>query len=260
MNLSYGRATVLALLFALGCDAPPKPGANGKTAPATAAKPAVSPNAVTPDKPTEPPPPVADAGGTTPAADGADEPDETGEPEAQPPKAAGPATDPAASPAARKDAVLALLRGGDAVDALPVVDVDPGSTFDTNLVARLQPREAPKFRLDRGAPTVTGGLNSDIVRRIIRARSGTLSTCYQAELKAKPTLSGRLGLTFQISAAGAVTKVDVTEDSLGSGADRGSGKNGIGKCFAKKVGRWRFPKSPDGTTTDVVNTFSLGGF
>jgi hypothetical protein len=93
---------------------------------------------------------------------------------------------------------------------------------------------ASTFRVVQGKATVVGNLDADIIRRIVRAHINELRTCYQDGLAKDPKLAGRVTVDFVIAASGKVSSSVVASSDLADAS--------VGKCIAKAVKRWMFPR------------------
>lgn len=96
-------------------------------------------------------------------------------------------------------------------------------------------------------PTVTGALDKDIVRRIIRAHINEVRFCYISALGQDPALVGPLNIDFTIASSGKVASA-----SVGS-----SPAKELSNCVAKAVERWQFPKPRGGGLVTVKQAFML---
>lgn len=103
-------------------------------------------------------------------------------------------------------------------------------------------------RVRQAKAKVTGKLDKDIIRRIVRAHINEVRYCYGKSLVKDPKLAGRVSIEFVISATGKVTSSKVLKDTLDDAK--------VGSCVAKAVRRWKFPK-PLGGTVSVVYPFVL---
>lgn len=92
----------------------------------------------------------------------------------------------------------------------------------------------------QGKATVTGSLDRDLIRRIVRAHINEVRSCYNAGLVKDPNLAGRMVLKVEVGADGKVIAAEITEDQLGQE---------VGQCMAKAAKRWTFPKG--------IGTFSF---
>jgi outer membrane biosynthesis protein TonB len=91
------------------------------------------------------------------------------------------------------------------------------------------------------APAVDGELDPGLVAKEVRARQGAIKACYERALKRNPTLSGKIVMTWTITAAGTVSGVDVETDTLGDSE--------VASCIKSLIARWRFPAPAGGTVT-----------
>jgi TonB family protein len=102
-------------------------------------------------------------------------------------------------------------------------------------------------------PDVTGSLDKEIIRRVVRQHRRELKFCYEQELQRNPELSGRVKVKWTISPSGDVISAIVTESTLGN--------RNVEQCMQGKIRRWVFP-SPKGGGIVEVNypfNFSSGG-
>lgn len=161
-----------------------------------------------------------------------------------------------ASPSGSADAVLAIFAGETQAERLPLVDVDPGHAFDPYLRDAVAPRVVvtgsggPVVRM--GMPTVTGGLDRDIVRRVVRRHVNEVRHCYDQTLVVAGDLGGDFEVTFAITPTGATDEVASRSTTL-SGA---LGKRVL-DCTSKAVERWKFPEPSDGKPVEVTHPFTL---
>ncbi|MCP4921909.1 MAG: AgmX/PglI C-terminal domain-containing protein, partial [Proteobacteria bacterium] len=75
--------------------------------------------------------------------------------------------------------------------------------------------------------------------------SGQVKYCYESELKNKPSLAGRVEVSFTVT-DGRVVSSSVFGNTTGS--------DSLGKCIAGKVRSWRFD---GGTSADIIYPFIL---
>lgn len=125
--------------------------------------------------------------------------------------------------------------------------VDPGPGLDLGTVVALdRPRSAP---VTAGDHDVTGELDRDIIRRIVRAHINEVRSCYNAGLALDPQLAGRVAINFVIGPDGYVTSAVVQENTLSDLE--------VARCIAKAVETWRFPKPSGGGNVVVTYPFNL---
>ena len=209
--MSPARTLSFALAL-VGCEAPPTPATTPVTRAATASAPESTP------KPSERPNAPAPAG--------------------------APLTD-----AQRSDAVLALFAGEVDLATLPLHDVDAGAQFEPELRDRIAPRaqsgRVPRIRQETA--TVTGDLDKDIIRRIVRAHINEIRYCYNQVLVLDPTAAGRVEIDFEIAGDGTVSSSTVKRSTVHDET--------MPKCMTKAVLRWTFPKPDDGKRVTVAYPF-----
>jgi Ca-activated chloride channel family protein len=96
-------------------------------------------------------------------------------------------------------------------------------------------QQAPRVAL--GTIKVDGGLNADIVRRIVRQHLGQLRFCYEQTLKKNPGINGLAVVKFEIDDAGMVPNAEVTKHLEGN----------LDACLVEQVKSFQFPKPEKGT-------------
>ncbi len=92
-------------------------------------------------------------------------------------------------------------------------------------------------RVRAAHPKVTGALDVNVVRRVIRRHHNEIRYLYEKQLKSNPNLKGRLVLELVIE-EGKVVAAKVVESTLKSAA--------IEEGIVKVAKRWRFPKVKGG--------------
>ncbi|WP_146658188.1 VIT domain-containing protein [Enhygromyxa salina] len=96
---------------------------------------------------------------------------------------------------------------------------------------------------------ISGSLDRDIIRRIVRAHINEVRSCYNAGLVADPNLMGRVAIEFTIAANGKVGAATVNTNTTGNEA--------VGQCIAKAAKKWQFPKWTGGGEVRVAYPFNL---
>jgi hypothetical protein len=76
-------------------------------------------------------------------------------------------------------------------------------------------------------------LNGDAVGRYVRSQSRAIQSCYEAQLKLFPTLTGKLAMRLTISPQGRVVDSEVDADTLRS--------DGLVSCVKSHLRFWKFP-------------------
>lgn len=100
----------------------------------------------------------------------------------------------------------------------------------------------------QGKATISGALDRDIIRRIVRAHLNEVRYCYNQALARDPAAGGRVSINFTIDADGKVPASVVGETTLKDPA--------VGTCIAQAVRRWKFPR-PMGGSVEVSYPFVL---
>lgn len=122
-------------------------------------------------------------------------------------------------------------------------DMEVDGDVDVGGVAASEASSAPAFKVavDPGkGDTFELDGSGEGVESKIRQLSGQLQACYEAELRADPSLEGRIEVRFNIS-RGRVTTANVSGNT--------SGNASLGECVAKRVKRWRFDEDVNGPLT-----------
>ncbi|WPB81811.1 AgmX/PglI C-terminal domain-containing protein [Archangium violaceum] len=95
-----------------------------------------------------------------------------------------------------------------------------------------------------GKTTVIGGLDKDVIAKIIRSHQNEIKYCYETELNKNPSLAGKVAVAFTIDPAGGVSEANVTETTLNSS----SAEN----CMLSRIRRWKFPEPKGGGVVAVM--------
>lgn len=111
------------------------------------------------------------------------------------------------------------------------------------------PPPAPhgRFRADIGDvdESGSGDFDQQIAIRMINTRRLAIEACYDRELVATPTLSGRIGIQITIQESGAVSGVHVTDNSTGNAT--------LGACVVAVIQGFHF--NPGASGGSVSYTF-----
>ncbi|HYO51900.1 AgmX/PglI C-terminal domain-containing protein [Archangium sp.] len=95
-----------------------------------------------------------------------------------------------------------------------------------------------------GKTTVIGGLDKDVIAKIIRSHQNEIKYCYETELNKNPSLAGKVAVAFTIDPAGGVSEANVTETTLNSPAAE--------NCMLSRIRRWKFPEPKGGGVVAVT--------
>jgi TonB family protein len=99
-------------------------------------------------------------------------------------------------------------------------------------------------RIIPGKTTVVGGLDKDVIAKIIRQHQNEIKYCYESELNKNPSLAGKVAVAFTIDPTGAVSDASVTESTLGNSTAE--------NCMLSRVRRWKFPEPKGGGVVAVT--------
>lgn len=97
---------------------------------------------------------------------------------------------------------------------------------------------------------ISGGLDRETVRRIVRSRQGQFQTCYEKALLASPRISGRFVFDWSIGANGDVTQVKQVKTETPSEPD-------FVACLELVIKEMVFPKASNGKPTRVIYPFEF---
>ncbi|MCA9653249.1 MAG: AgmX/PglI C-terminal domain-containing protein, partial [Myxococcales bacterium] len=104
-------------------------------------------------------------------------------------------------------------------------------------------------RVRQANARVTGALDKEIIRRIVRAHINEVRLCYDHGLSRNPSLSGRVSVGWTIGSTGTVLASAIESSTLADTA--------VNECITKAVRRWRFPKPMGEGTVTVTMPFVL---
>ena len=94
---------------------------------------------------------------------------------------------------------------------------------------------------------VEGGLDKDVIARVINAHLGEIRYCYERQLSANPNLYGKVQVKFTINAAGLVEEQHIGISTLRNAMVEG--------CILRRLASWNFPKPKGGTRVLVTYPF-----
>jgi hypothetical protein len=123
----------------------------------------------------------------------------------------------------------------------------PGGYGDR--IADLGPRKTVAPDIAISAPVVRGGLDREIVRRVVRTHLNEVRYCYEEALPRRPTLAGRVVAAFTIAPTGRVLVSELQTSSLGAPA--------VEACIVAATRRWQFPQPAGGGLVVVSYPFQL---
>ncbi len=117
-----------------------------------------------------------------------------------------------------------------------------GSSAGAGVSAASRDR-GPVAAVRPGTPTVSGGIATDVIVRIVRNNSGRFRACYQRGLNANPSLQGRVSVRFTIDKAGAVSSASDGGSTLGDASTI--------SCVVHSFTNMSFPQPENGAVNVV---------
>lgn len=109
--------------------------------------------------------------------------------------------------------------------------------------SRLGDRTGKVPKVIPGKPIVSGALDKETIRRVIRRHRNEYKYCYEKQLNVKRDLNGKIIVKFTISGNGSVIAASVEETTMNDSA--------VENCLVGKIRRWVFP-APKGGGIVVV--------
>ena len=94
---------------------------------------------------------------------------------------------------------------------------------------------------------IQGGLDKDVIARVIEKHLGQIRYCYERQLSANPDLYGKVLVKFTISGTGSVSTQNIGLTTLKSAMVEG--------CILRRVSGWKFPTPKGGTQVRVTYPF-----
>ena len=150
-------------------------------------------------------------------------------------------------------------RAPPAAPPAPAAAPTPPPNKSTGVATRPEEKEEPKQPAAKPDPSKAGpetaedaidryraGLNADSVRMVVRHHLPQVRACYDRALKQKADLAGIVEIRFTISEQGQATSSSVYRNT--------TGHEGLGKCLAVIIRRWRYPR-PVGGAVEFVYPF-----
>ena len=135
--------------------------------------------------------------------------------------------------------------GSGSLGGLRAAGGDTGARSEGGAVTEAAPRG--RFRTDTSDVDEegSGDFDQQAVVRMIQTRRSAIQACYERELRATPTLAGRVAVQMTIQESGSVSGVHVTDNSTGN--------DNVGSCVVRVIQGFRFNPGPSGGS--VTYTF-----
>lgn len=113
--------------------------------------------------------------------------------------------------------------------------------------SRLRDNRRRQITVSTGPPAIFGGLDKEIIRRIINQHRSRFKYCYERELIKNPNLEGKIHVWFRIEATGRVYQSRISQTTMNN--DR------VEECLSQRVKLLRFPSPKGGGVVDVNYPF-----
>jgi TonB family protein len=99
-------------------------------------------------------------------------------------------------------------------------------------------------RVIPGKTTVVGGLDKDVIMKVIKRHQNEIKFCYEQELQKNKELGGKVAVAWTIDPAGGVSDANVSESSMGN--------TNVESCIVQRIRRWKFPEPQGGGVVNVT--------
>ncbi len=99
-------------------------------------------------------------------------------------------------------------------------------------------------RVVPGKTTVVGGLDKDVIMKVIKRHQNEIKFCFEQELQKNPALAGKVAVAWTIDPSGAVSEANVSESSMGNA--------NVESCIEQRIRRWKFPEPQGGGVVNVT--------
>jgi TonB family protein len=132
--------------------------------------------------------------------------------------------------------------------------IGPSGRASINRDVALAPGKKDEVKVEGGGIVMEGGLDREVVGRVIRMHLNQARYCYEKELSKSPGLSGKVTVQFVIGIEGRVDSAHVAETMMNNA--------GVEECLVRKIRSWEFPRPRGGGLVIVTYPFlfnSAGG-
>jgi TonB family protein len=99
-------------------------------------------------------------------------------------------------------------------------------------------------KITSGRTVIEGGLDREVIARIVRRHQNEIRYCYERELQRDPNLHGRVAVLWIIDGTGAVAQASIADSSMGNA--------NVENCMLTRIRRWRFPEPRGGGIVRVT--------
>jgi TonB family protein len=116
-------------------------------------------------------------------------------------------------------------------------------------VGGVGPAQAVPATVNPDVPQVRGGLDREIVRRVVWLHIPELLSCYEPAVARRPRLAGQVTVEITIARSGDIGAAVVRRSTVHDSS--------VGSCFAAAIRDWQFPHPLDGQSVIVSQRFTL---
>jgi TonB family protein len=108
-------------------------------------------------------------------------------------------------------------------------------------------------RVIPGKTTVVGGLDRDVIMKVVKRHQNEIKYCYEQEAQKNSALAGKVAVAWTIDPAGGVAEANVSESSISNA--------NVESCIVQRIRRWKFPEPTGGGVVNVTFpwVFSVAG-
>jgi TonB family protein len=99
-------------------------------------------------------------------------------------------------------------------------------------------------RIIPGKTTVVGGLDKDVIMKVIKRHQNEIKFCYDQELQKNDKLAGKVAVAWTIDPSGGVSDANVSESSMDNA--------NVESCIVQRIRRWKFPEPEGGGVVNVT--------
>ncbi|RMG20344.1 MAG: TonB family protein [Deltaproteobacteria bacterium] len=101
-----------------------------------------------------------------------------------------------------------------------------------------------RTRISPGKTIVMGGLDKEVIARVVRRHQNEIKYCYERELQKDPNLYGKVAVQWVIDGSGAVAQASIAQSTMGNA--------NVENCILTRVRRWKFPQPKGGGIVQVT--------
>ncbi len=108
----------------------------------------------------------------------------------------------------------------------------------------LRRRDSAPVKVTLDLTVIEGGLDREVIARVVRRHQNEIRYCYERELQRDPNLHGRIAVQWIIDGTGTVARATIQDSTMGN--------SNVENCIIVRVRRWRFPEPRGGGVVQVT--------